>query len=88
MYNKKFIPIANPFLDSKERNAVYLVVGKKWITMGKKVNEFGKEIAPLITNGPPGVTGFSGGRPKAQEVIAYWPSLINKKRIETKVDLF
>ena len=54
----------------------------------EKVNEFGKEIAPLITNGPPGVTGFSGGRPKAQEVIAYWPSLINKKRIETKVDLF
>ena len=28
-----------------------------------------KRIAPLITNGPPGVTGFSGGRPKAQELI-------------------
>ena len=53
-----------------------------------KVNEFGKEIAPLITNGPPGVTGFSGGRPKAQEVIAYWPTLIDKNIIETKVDLF
>ena len=53
-----------------------------------KVNEFGKEIAPLITNGPPGVTGFSGGRPKAQEVIAYWPTLIDKKIIETKVNLF
>ena len=53
-----------------------------------KVNEFGKEIAPLITNGPPGVTGFSGGRPKAQEVIAYWPTLIDKSIIRTKVDLF
>lgn len=53
-----------------------------------KVNEFGKEIAPLITNGPPGVTGFSGGRPKAQEVIAYWPSLINKKYIKTEVTIF
>ena len=53
-----------------------------------KINEFGKEIAPLITNGPPGVTGFSGGRPKAQEVIAYWPSLIDKDMIKTKVDLF
>ena len=53
-----------------------------------KVNEFGKEIAPLITNGPPGVTGFSGGRPKAQNVIAYWPSLISKKLIKTKVELF
>ena len=53
-----------------------------------KVNEFGKEIAPLITNGPPGVTGFSGGRPKAQEVIAYWPTLIDKNKIKTKVDVF
>ena len=53
-----------------------------------KVNEFGKEIAPLITNGPPGVTGFAGGRPKAQEVIAYWPSLIDKSKITTKVDVY
>ena len=53
-----------------------------------KVSEFGKEIAPLITNGPPGVTGFSGGRPKAQEVIAYWPTLIDKSIIKTEVDLF
>ena len=53
-----------------------------------KINEFGKEIAPLITNGPPGVTGFSGGRPKAQEVIAYWPTLIEKNKIQTKVDVF
>ena len=51
-----------------------------------KVNEFGKEIAPLITNGPPGVTGFAGGRPKAQDVIAYWPALIDKKKIKTEVD--
>ena len=24
------------------------------------VNRFGKEIAPVITSGPPGITGFSG----------------------------
>lgn len=29
------------------------------------VERFGMEIAPLILTGPPGVTGFSGGRPKA-----------------------
>ena len=52
-----------------------------------KVNRFGKEIAPLITNGPPGITGFSGGRPKAQEVIAYWPTLIRKDLINTKVSI-
>ncbi|HSL82139.1 MAG TPA: acyclic terpene utilization AtuA family protein, partial [Thermoanaerobaculia bacterium] len=35
-----------------------------------KVERFGKEIAPLVTAGPPGVTGFAGGRPKPQEVVA------------------
>ena len=48
---------------------------------------FGKEIAPLITAGPPGVTGFSGGRPKPKEVIAYWPTLIPKDLIKIEVDV-
>ena len=52
-----------------------------------KVNRFGKEIAPVITSGPPGITGFSGGRPKAQEIVAYWPSLIPKELVETSVDV-
>ena len=52
-----------------------------------KVNRFGKELAPVITSGPPGVTGFSGGRPKAQEVIAYWPALIPKTLVHTSVDV-
>ena len=49
------------------------------------IERFGKEIAPLVTAGPPGVTGFAGGRPKAQEIVAYWPALIRKSRIETRV---
>jgi hypothetical protein len=43
-----------------------------------KVDRFGKELAPLVTSGPPGVTGFAGGRPKAAEVLGYWPTLIPK----------
>ena len=53
----------------------------------EKVNRFGKEIAPLITSGPPGVTGFAGGRPKAQEIISYWPTLIPKEFVKTEVDV-
>ena len=53
----------------------------------ENVNRFGKEIAPVITNGPPGVTGFAGGRPKAQEIVAYWPTLIPKNLIMTDVDV-
>ena len=53
MYNKKFIPVANPYLDSKERKAVNFVVGKKWITMGKKdyLNKFFNGICSLINLG-------------------------------------
>ena len=50
-----------------------------------KIIRFGKELAPVITSGPPGVTGFSGGRPRPQEIIAFWPCLINKKHIKIKV---
>jgi Acyclic terpene utilisation family protein AtuA len=50
-----------------------------------KVSRFGKEIAPLVTSGPPGVTGFAGGRPKAQEVVAYWPALLAREEVEGRV---
>ncbi|NWF90011.1 MAG: DUF1446 domain-containing protein [Ignavibacteriaceae bacterium] len=51
------------------------------------VERFGKEIAPLILTGPPSVTGFAGGRPKPNEVVAYWPALIPKKLVTPKVEI-
>ena len=51
------------------------------------VERFTKEIAPLILTGPPSVTGFAGGRPKVEEIMAYFPALIPKSLIETKVDI-
>jgi hypothetical protein len=51
----------------------------------KAVERFGKEIAPLILTGPPNVTGFAGGRPRPSEVVAYWPALIEKERINRRV---
>ena len=51
------------------------------------VERFTKEIAPLVLTGPPGVTGFAGGRPKVEEIVAYWPALIPKEEIKTKVQL-
>jgi len=49
------------------------------------VERFGMEIAPLILTGPPGVTGFAGGRPKPSEVVAYWPALIPKSAVQPQV---
>jgi hypothetical protein len=51
------------------------------------VERFTKEIAPLILTGPPGVTGFAGGRPKVEEIVAYWPALIPKTEIEPRVEV-
>jgi hypothetical protein len=42
------------------------------------VERFTKEIAPLALNGPPTVTGFGSGRPKVEEIVAYWPALLPK----------
>jgi hypothetical protein len=53
----------------------------------KAVERFTKEIAPLILTGPPGVTGFAGGRPKVEEIVAYWPALIPKEEIVPVVDV-
>ncbi|HKO62645.1 MAG TPA: acyclic terpene utilization AtuA family protein [Pyrinomonadaceae bacterium] len=51
----------------------------------KAVERFTKEIAPLVLTGPPAVTGFAGGRPKVEEIVAYWPALIPKEEIKTQV---
>lgn len=51
------------------------------------VERFTKELAPLILTGPPAVTGFAGGRPKVEEIMAYFPALIPKTLIETRVDV-
>jgi hypothetical protein len=51
------------------------------------VERFTKEIAPLILTGPPAVTGFAGGRPKVEEIIAYWPALIPKEEIIPRVNV-
>ena len=49
------------------------------------VERFTREIAPLVLTGPPSVTGFAGGRPEVQEVVAYWPALIDRTVIEPHV---
>ena len=53
------------------------------------VERFTREIAPLVLTGPPSVTGFAGGRPAVEEIVAYWPALIDRRAIESgvRVDL-
>lgn len=73
--------------DYNELNEVVLRVS----VMGHSkadLDRFGMEVAPLILTGPNAVTGFAGGRPKASDVVAYWPALIKKTACNPKVSIF
>jgi hypothetical protein len=71
---------------SKDLAEVQLRVGVRGNDK-KAIERFTKEIAPLILTGPPGVTGFAGGRPKVEEIVAYWPALIPKSEITPRVEV-
>src|SRR5262249_41889060 len=51
------------------------------------VERFTKELAPLVTSGPPGVTGYTTGRPPVREVFVYWPALIAKRAVRPEIRL-
>lgn len=51
------------------------------------IDRFTKEFAPLVTSGPPGVTGYATGRPPVREVFAFWPALVRKDRVISSVHL-
>jgi hypothetical protein len=72
---------------ANEPSEVVLRLGVKGANKAK-IERFGYELVPLVTSGPPGVTGFAGGRPHPTEIIGFWPALMRKDKIETKVSLF
>src|SRR5439155_20286671 len=51
------------------------------------VERFTKEFAPLVTSGPPGVTGYTTGRPAVREVFAYWPALVAKDVVRAQMTI-
>ena len=49
------------------------------------VERFTREIAPLVLTGPPSVTGYATGRPRVDEIVAFWPALIDRTAVEPHV---
>jgi hypothetical protein len=70
-----------------EQTEVVLRVGVRGVEKAA-IERFTKEIAPLALNGPPTVSGLGGGRPKVEEIVAYWPALIPKSVVKPKVEVF
>ena len=52
------------------------------------VEKFTRELVPIALNGPPSVTGLGSGRPKAEEIVAYWGALIPKTAVAPEVSVF
>ena len=51
------------------------------------VLRFTRELMPLITAGPPGITGYADGRPKVHPLFRLWPCLIDRSRISPEARL-
>jgi hypothetical protein len=75
-------PLAGP--PSPDAPEVQLRVGVR-AREKAPVERFTREIAPLVLTGPPSVTGFAGGRPAVEEIVAYWPALIDRRAVEPRV---
>jgi hypothetical protein len=50
----------------------------------EKIVRFSKMVPAVILSGPPGVA-VTGGRPEAQEVVAYWPALAPRDRVKPRL---
>jgi len=50
------------------------------------VEQFSREMIPLVTAGPQGTTGYAEGRPRVHGVIRYWPCLIETERAQALVE--
>ena len=82
------IPSAEPLPEMEPQLAeVVLRVGVRSNDRAA-VERFTKEIAPLALNGPPVVTGLGSGRPRVEEVVAYWPALIPKTEVKPEVSIW
>jgi len=51
------------------------------------VERFTREIAPLVTCGPQGTTGYAEGRPAVHEAFGYWPTLIDRELVRPRIEI-
>jgi hypothetical protein len=49
------------------------------------VERFCRELAPLVTAGPPGIVGYTAGRPTPRPAFGYWPALVPRSLAESRV---
>jgi Acyclic terpene utilisation family protein AtuA len=48
------------------------------------VERFCRELAPLVTAGPPGIVGYASGRPSPRPAFGYWPALVPRDTAQSQ----
>ena len=76
-------PAARPVDDPPEVQVRISVRGQD----KRAVDRFTREMIPLVLTGPPGGTGYGEGRPEVRQIVAYWPALIPREEIQTRVEV-
>jgi hypothetical protein len=56
-----------------------------WDLRKDAIERFCREFSPLVTSGPPGITGYAGSRPKPRPVLSYWPTTVARTRVRAQV---
>jgi hypothetical protein len=51
------------------------------------VEHFCRELAPLVTSGPPGIVGYAAGRPSPRPAFGYWPALVPRSLVPAAVEI-
>ncbi len=52
-----------------------------WDKDKNAVERFCREIAPVITSGPAGISGYAGSRPKPRQVLSHWPTTVERDHV-------
>jgi len=72
-----------PLAPANEPNEVLLRLSVR-DTDKDKIEQFSKMVPAVILSGPPSVA-VTGGRPAAQEVVAYWPALVPRDKAKARL---
>lgn len=71
-------------LTAGEPNEIFLRFGVQDADKNK-INDFSKALPALILAGPSGMAVSTRGRPRPQQVVAYWPALMRRDGVSAKV---
>ena len=74
-------------LSDYEANEIYLRFGVCDPDVAK-LNDFSKALPALILAGPSGMAVSTRGRPRPQQVVAYWPALMRRDGVKAVVETF